>query len=121
MTKIIKTDKNIIESNYSEGEDKTTIKLVGNFTFAIVSEFRKAYESQPVASQYVLDLADVDAFDSAGLGCILVMFQYINEKNQQVKLIILNASKDIKKVLECAKITDIAEGIEFQQTIPHHA
>ena len=92
MTKTIKTKNYKIEGNYSEGEDKVIIKLVGHFTFAIVGEFRQAYESQPTACQY------------------------IQEKNQDAKLYILNASRNIQKVLDCAKITDIAKGIQFQHS-----
>lgn len=115
MTNSIRNNKHSFEAYYLEKENKLTIKVSGQFIFSAVGDFRKIYESNPIANNYVLDLAGVKRFDSAGLGCILAMFQFLKEKNNQVDLDIINASDDIQKVLECAKISHFLDGIQFSQ------
>lgn len=114
MNKTLKTNTHQFEASYLERDNKVTIKASGQFIFSAVSDFREIYESFPITNHYVLDMGMVERFDSAGLGCILVMFQYIQQQNRKAHLIINNASDDIQKVFECAKISELLDGIEYR-------
>lgn len=113
MNKTLRTSTHQFEASYLEKDDKITIKASGQFIFSAVSDFREIYESFPATSHYVLDMGRVERFDSAGLGCILVMFQYVREQNRKAHLVITNASDDIQKVFEVAKISELLDGIEY--------
>jgi len=105
-------NNNKIEALYSQDKQTLTIKVTGQFTFSRVSEFRKSYETKP-AVYYNLDLAGVTKFDSAGLGCILVMFEHIKDNTQQACLNICNADNSILEIFECAKVSDLLNDIQF--------
>jgi len=114
-------NNNKIEADYSEDRKAVTIRVCGYFTFSSALKFRKTYEAQPSCNLFNLDLAGVTKFDSAGLGCILVMYEFIKHNNKQAHLNICNADKNILEIFECAKVSHLLDDIRFDMKEPEIA
>lgn len=114
----MKKNKNKIERDYSETKQTMTITVSGQFTFSSAQKFRQAYETEPMATDYYLDLAGVTKFDSAGLGCVLVMYEHIKLNNKLASLTVCNAPEYVLEIFECAKISHLLDDIQFDQNSP---
>lgn len=80
------------------GSDGTvTIKISGRFDFKLQQDLRKAYESQPRASRYVIDLAGTEYMDSAACGMLLVFRDFAGGDKADITL--ANSNAEIRKTL----------------------
>jgi anti-anti-sigma factor len=81
----------------SEG-NKQIIKIKGRFDFNQQSDFRKAYESLPSQSNFVLDFSGTDYMDSSALGMLLLLRDYAGGDSSKMEII--RCSAEIKSILE---------------------
>lgn len=85
----------------TSGTDAVTIAISGRFDFNQNEAFRRSYETQPAGTRFVVDLARVQYVDSSALGMLLLLRRHAGNTKEGVSLI--NASRDVSRVLEIAK------------------
>ncbi|MDQ8153738.1 MAG: STAS domain-containing protein [Gemmatimonadota bacterium] len=83
------------------GSTGVSILISGRFDFNQNEAFRKAYESHPVGTSFVVDLARVQYVDSSALGMLLLLRKHAGNTREGVTL--TNGSKDVMRVLEIAR------------------
>lgn len=84
-------------SSHTAPDGTVTIKISGRFDFKLQQDLRKAYESQPRAPRYVIDLAGTEYMDSAACGMLLVFRDFAGGDKAEITL--ANANQEIKKTL----------------------
>ena len=82
-------------------DNKTTISLDEKFDFDSVENFRDAY-TQATAKEYTVDFRSTEYMDSSGLGMLLNMKRYLNERNI-TKITLTNCRPQIKKILTISR------------------
>lgn len=94
----------------SENQDLITIKITGELTLADEEQFRVASmeASEKNGSKCIIDLSTLEFLDSAGLGLLLVLKEFCEEKNKSVSM--RPGSGDVKEVLDIS---------EFESLIPY--
>ena len=102
-----------VQSVYCKTNQSVTLTINGYFTFSAASDFRDAYQSHPISPYYFLDLAKVTHYDSAALGCILVLYEFVNNENNQAHLTIQNASHDMMETFKDSKIAHLIHNFHF--------
>jgi anti-anti-sigma factor len=76
------------------------LSISGRFTFALYKEFFASYKELPARPASVdVDLSEVDYIDSAALGMLLSMRNYLGP---EARLRLLNAPDMVRRVLEIA-------------------
>jgi len=91
-----------ISGRYMEDLAEYQIAISGKFDFALLNEFREAYESAPEqARKYLVDMRNVELIDSSALGMLLKMKRSLNLADGEIELI--NCSSNIDKILRIAK------------------
>ncbi|WP_428775817.1 STAS domain-containing protein [Vibrio sp.] len=78
-------------------EDRhVTISVEGAFGFNLVQEFRRSYTDRK-DFKFTLDLRKVDYIDSAGLGMLLNMQNYLDQADKAIR--ITNTLPQVRKIL----------------------
>lgn len=85
-------------STHTSG-NTTTIAINGEFTFSVNAEFRKAYKSANSTHQFVVDLSSVQKMDSAALGMLIQLREYLGGSNN---VTLKGANNDIQQILDIA-------------------
>ncbi len=78
-----------------------TIAISGRFDFNQNEAFRRAYESHPAGTHFIVDMARVQYVDSSALGMLLLLRRHAGNTKEGVTL--ANSSKDVTRVLEIAR------------------
>ena len=89
-----------VESQIDPGEKHITIVIEGAFGFSLVQEFRRCY-SDKKDYRYTIDLRKVDYIDSAGLGMLLNMHNYLEQDDGMV--CITNTLPQVRKILSISR------------------
>jgi anti-anti-sigma factor len=90
-----------ISKAVSDGGDKITISVVGNFDFQLYDEFRASYaDTDGAGKQYVVDLSDTEYLDSSALGMLLLLREHAGGESSKIN--ITQASTEVKKILNVA-------------------
>ena len=74
-----------------------TIKVRGRFDFSHQKEFRTAYESCDASKKFIVDLSTAEYLDSAALGMLLLLLDYVDKDKSRVILSLAN--DEIKSIL----------------------
>ncbi|RJX66207.1 anti-sigma factor antagonist [Vibrio sinensis] len=77
-----------------------TISVVGTFGFNLVHQFRRCYVDKR-EYQFTIDLRKVDYIDSAGLGMLLNMHNYLEQSDGDIR--ITNTLPQVRKVLSISR------------------
>jgi len=85
-----------IDVNIDSTRKHVTIAIEGAFGFNLVQEFRRSY-SEHKGYQFTVDLRKVDYIDSAGLGMLLNMQNYLNMSDGSI--VLANPLPQVKKIL----------------------
>jgi len=83
-------------------ENELIIKLPEEFNFHCQSEFRQAYENKVDnwTKRIVLDFSQTRYIDSASLGMMLILREYVeNIGNVQHNINLVNCTKDVLEIL----------------------
>ncbi len=80
--------------------NSVVIHVNGQFDFSVVQEFREAYQSCQ-GKDIVVDFRGTEYIDSAGLGMLLNMQTFLEQKDGDIRLI--NTMPQIKRVLVIAR------------------
>lgn len=78
-----------------------TLAVSGRFDFTAADEFRRAYSAHPPGTAFVVDLARAEYLDSSALGMLLLLRRHAGDKQEGVRIV--NASPDVRRILEIAK------------------
>lgn len=80
-------------------QEELIIQLQGNFDFNQYEEFTDSYQKYDhVFKKYIVDLSEVKAVDSSGLGMFLLLRDYAGGDSSEVSLV--NPNPIIREVLE---------------------
>lgn len=97
-----------ITNTVSENGKKVTIAVSGKFDFQLYDEFRSSYvDTQGAGVQYEVDLAGTDYLDSSALGMLLLLREHAGGEGS--KIVISNASADVKNILDVANFGKLFE------------
>ena len=80
--------------------NSVVIHVNGQFDFSVVQEFREAYQGCQ-GKDIVVDFRGTEYIDSAGLGMLLNMQTFLEQKDGDIRLI--NTMPQIKRVLVIAR------------------
>lgn len=86
-------------------DDKVTIKISGGFDYYIHAAFRDAYKHQPTEKRFFIDLSKSSYIDSAAIGMLLVLLEYVG--NEKEKLHVVGCNPKTRKMLDIAKLGDL--------------
>ncbi|WP_341663558.1 STAS domain-containing protein [Vibrio sp.] len=89
-----------VESEIDTGEKHITIVIEGAFGFNLVQEFRRCY-SDKKDYRFTIDLRKVDYIDSAGLGMLLNMHNYLEQDDGMIR--ITNTLPQVRKILSISR------------------
>lgn len=89
-----------IKREISSDGKQAVLHIKGEFNFALVQEVREAYTDLK-GKDITIDLREATYMDSAGLGILLNMQDYLEKPDGAIKLV--NCSDAIKRVLLIAK------------------
>lgn len=93
-----------IITQVSNDQTTVTIQISGQFNAGIHREFRDAYKDRvenPNKAHYIIDLGKTDYMDSAALGMLLLLHDYVGGGNSSIT--IRQANDTIRGILEIAK------------------
>jgi len=85
-----------VTTQVDNNQQRVTISIEGAFGFNLVHEFRQSYSEQK-GYKFVIDFRKVDYIDSAGLGMLLNMHKYLQQKDGEIS--ITNSMPQVKKIL----------------------
>ncbi|MDC5805532.1 STAS domain-containing protein [Vibrio europaeus] len=77
-----------------------TILIEGAFGFNLVQEFRRCYNDRQ-EFRFTIDLRKVDYIDSAGLGMLLNMHNYLGQEDGMIR--ITNTLPQVRKILTISR------------------
>ncbi len=77
-----------------------TILIEGAFGFNLVQDFRRCYNDRQ-EFRFTIDLRKVDYIDSAGLGMLLNMHNYLGQDDGMIK--ITNTLPQVRKILTMSR------------------
>ena len=84
----------------SDKDGRTTIRINGDFVFALNREFRDVYQSLPPGRPVTVDLSGASYIDSAGLGMLVRLREHQGGERRSV--ILHGANPTIRNILEVA-------------------
>ena len=92
-----------------KNEEKLVVALKGDLDINTVKEFQDKVLStyKALDKDIVFDLRELDYIDSTGLGAIITVFKSVQEKDK--KLSVVNANKNIKKLLYITELDSLFE------------
>ena len=85
-----------VSAEIDNNQRRVVISVEGAFGFNLVHEFRQSY-SQQKGYRFVVDFRKVDYIDSAGLGMLLNMHKFLQQKDGDI--VITNSMPQVKKIL----------------------
>ncbi len=85
-----------VEARVDSNRKEVTIEVEGAFGFSLVQEFRHCYIDRR-EYRFTLDLRKVDYIDSAGLGMLLNMHNYLGQEDGMIR--ITNTLPQVRKIL----------------------
>ncbi|MGC9401940.1 MULTISPECIES: STAS domain-containing protein [Vibrio] len=85
-----------VETQVDTASKRVTIVIEGAFGFSLVQDFRRSYTDRKEYS-FTVDLRKVDYIDSAGLGMLLNMQNYLGQADGSITL--TNTLPQVKKIL----------------------
>jgi len=74
-----------------------TIKVRGRFDFSHKNEFCSVYESYSSAQKFIVDLSTANHLDSAALGMLLLLLDYVDKDKSRA--VLAQANAEIKSTL----------------------
>ena len=86
----------------------TVLKLSGEFEGLAILDSQErlfGYVKEEVGTDLMMDFAEIDYIDSAGIGVLLQMAKMASQKN--LKFGLLNVNDQVKKVLAVTKVDKI--------------
>lgn len=84
----------------SDSDGRKTIRIHGDFVFALNREFRDLYQSLPPGRPVTVDLSAASYIDSAGLGMLVRLREHLGGDNRSVTL--RGANPTIRNILAVA-------------------
>ena len=94
-----------IETTGGAGGEPVTLRVVGRFDFSMNAEFRKAYETFPAGTPFVVDFGRTEYLDSSALGMLLLLRRHAGDTPAAVRL--TNASPTTTRVLSIARFDQL--------------
>ncbi|MGD8110401.1 STAS domain-containing protein [Vibrio sp. TRT 21S02] len=85
-----------VEAQVDPNKKEVVIAIEGAFGFSLVQDFRRCY-SERRDYRFTLDLRKVDYIDSAGLGMLLNMHNYLDQDDGMIR--ITNTLPQVRKIL----------------------
>ena len=89
-----------VEAEVDSNSKQVTILIEGAFGFNLVREFRRCY-SDKKDFRFTIDLRKVDYIDSAGLGMLLNMHNYLEQDDGMIR--ITNTLPQVRKILTISR------------------
>ncbi|MFN3017811.1 STAS domain-containing protein [Vibrio coralliilyticus] len=89
-----------VEAEVDSNSKQVTILIEGAFGFNLVQEFRRCY-SDKKDFRFTIDLRKVDYIDSAGLGMLLNMHNYLEQDDGMIRII--NTLPQVRKILTISR------------------
>ncbi|MBU2899289.1 STAS domain-containing protein [Vibrio hepatarius] len=89
-----------VESEIDTSAKHITIVIEGAFGFSLVQDFRRCY-SDKKNYRFTIDLRKVDYIDSAGLGMLLNMHNYLEQDDGMIR--ITNTLPQVRKILSISR------------------
>ncbi|AIS57882.1 anti-anti-sigma regulatory factor [Vibrio coralliilyticus] len=89
-----------VEAEVDSNSKQVTILIEGAFGFNLVQEFRRCY-SDKKDFRFTIDLRKVDYIDSAGLGMLLNMHNYLEQDDGMIR--ITNTLPQVRKILTISR------------------
>lgn len=90
-------------------EDSITISLENDFTFHHHADFRKAYEQNldDKKKVIIIDFAKTNFIDSAALGMLLILREYIEESGKTIAIELINCRKEVFEILAISNFSKL--------------
>lgn len=89
-----------VKSTVNSGSREVTITIEGAFGFNLVQDFRRCYTDKH-SYRFTIDLRKVDYIDSAGLGMLLNMHNYLGQLDGAIR--ITNTLPQVRKILAISR------------------
>ncbi|AIW15510.1 STAS domain-containing protein [Vibrio tubiashii] len=89
-----------VETVIDSATKHVTILIEGAFGFNLVQEFRRCYNDRQ-EFRFTIDLRKVDYIDSAGLGMLLNMHNYLGQEDGMIR--ITNTLPQVRKILTISR------------------
>ncbi|MCZ4292992.1 MULTISPECIES: STAS domain-containing protein [Vibrio] len=89
-----------VEAQVDAAAKHITILIEGAFGFNLVQDFRRCYNDRQ-EFRFTIDLRKVDYIDSAGLGMLLNMHNYLGQDDGMIK--ITNTLPQVRKILTISR------------------
>lgn len=89
-----------VETVVDSGSKHITILIEGAFGFNLVQDFRRCYNDRQ-EFRFTIDLRKVDYIDSAGLGMLLNMHNYLGQDDGMIR--ITNTLPQVRKILTISR------------------
>ncbi len=89
-----------VEAHVDAATKHITILIEGAFGFNLVQDFRRCYSDRQ-EFRFTIDLRKVDYIDSAGLGMLLNMHNYLGQDDGMIK--ITNTLPQVRKILTISR------------------
>ena len=89
-----------VEADINTEQKRITIFVNGTFGFHVIQEFRRCY-SDKRDYQFTVDLRKVNYIDSAGLGILINMHNYLEQGDSDIR--ITNTLPQVRKVLAISR------------------
>ncbi|MEZ8099129.1 STAS domain-containing protein [Vibrio bivalvicida] len=89
-----------VETVIDSASKHITILIEGAFGFNLVQEFRRSYNDRQ-EFRFTIDLRKVDYIDSAGLGMLLNMHNYLGQEDGMIR--ITNTLPQVRKILTISR------------------
>ncbi len=86
----------------SSDGDELNMAINGRFDFNVHTAFREAYRDVPSTTKFVVDLTRTTFMDSAALGMLLLLREFVGEDAAGIK--IKNCQPDVRKVLRVSNL-----------------
>lgn len=90
-------------------DDAITIQLDKEFTFHHQGDFRQAYEKNinGLTKSIFVDFGKTDFIDSAALGMLLILREYIEKHGQAISIKLINCKKEVLEILEISNFAKL--------------
>ncbi len=94
----------MLRSQYLSDKNVFKIEIHGKFDLPVALEFRKAYLTHESSkqcnetSQYIIDLSQTSAVDSAAIGSLILWSDYMAQKNLGTVLYLINVNETLRTV-----------------------
>ena len=89
-----------VSSEVDTNAKHVTITVEGAFGFSLVQDFRRCYSDRK-DYRFTIDLGKVDYIDSAGLGMLLNMHNYLEQDDGMIRII--NTLPQVRKILSISR------------------